>query len=277
MRNELVVGDGRVHLDTELMGESLIVKSVVAGTATTREVAMVPTCAVIGLGGRLIDRGAAAVLPLCDEIVAARAAHPMLVAVGGGARMRHVYHVALDLGIPTGGLALLASACEEQNAVMLQALLSPHNAVFLKRDHFTDLPQYLHNGLIPITLSMPPYRMWEPPAKAGRVPANGADLGVFMTAEALGARACVLVKDVDGLYEADPAHDPDAKFIADITADELIARDLPSLVVERAMVDVLRHARFVKEVQIVNGLVPGRLTAALEGKHVGTVIRQGAR
>jgi molybdenum storage protein len=29
-------------------------------------------------------------------------------------------------------------------------------------------------------------------------------------------------------------------------------------------------------VQIVNGLVPGRLTAALRGEHVGTMIRTGA-
>ena len=28
--------------------------------------------------------------------------------------------------------------------------------------------------------------------------------------------------------------------------------------------------------QVVNGLVPGRLTAALRGEHVGTIIRTGA-
>jgi molybdenum storage protein len=30
-------------------------------------------------------------------------------------------------------------------------------------------------------------------------------------------------------------------------------------------------------VQVVNGLVPGRLTSALRGEHVGTIIRTGAR
>jgi molybdenum storage protein len=29
-------------------------------------------------------------------------------------------------------------------------------------------------------------------------------------------------------------------------------------------------------VQVVNGLVPGRLTAALRGEHVGTIIKTGA-
>jgi molybdenum storage protein len=35
-------------------------------------------------------------------------------------------------------------------------------------------------------------------------------------------------------------------------------------------------ARHIARVQLVNGLVPGRLTAALRGEHVGTVIRTGA-
>jgi len=36
---------------------------------------------------------------------------------------------------------------------------------------------------------------------------------------------------------------------------------------------VMATARHIKRVQIVNGLVPGRLTAALRGEHVGTIIR----
>jgi molybdenum storage protein len=36
-------------------------------------------------------------------------------------------------------------------------------------------------------------------------------------------------------------------------------------------------ARHIERVQIVNGLVPGRLTVALRGEHVGTMIRTGAR
>ncbi len=36
-------------------------------------------------------------------------------------------------------------------------------------------------------------------------------------------------------------------------------------------------ARHIERVQLVNGLVPGRLTAALRGEHVGTIIRTGVR
>ena len=37
----------------------------------------------------------------------------------------------------------------------------------------------------------------------------------------------------------------------------------------------MANARHLERVQIVNGLVPGRLTAALRGEHVGTIIKTG--
>ena len=46
---------------------------------------------------------------------------------------------------------------------------------------------------------------------------------------------------------------------------------------DRALVEVMATARHLERVQVVNGLVPGRLTAALRGAHVGTIIRTGAR
>ncbi len=42
---------------------------------------------------------------------------------------------------------------------------------------------------------------------------------------------------------------------------------------DRVVLDLLARARLVKEVQIVNGLVPGNLTRALAGEPVGTLIR----
>ena len=36
-------------------------------------------------------------------------------------------------------------------------------------------------------------------------------------------------------------------------------------------------ARHLEHVQVVNGLAPGRITAALRGEHVGTIIHTGAR
>ncbi|PYQ54193.1 MAG: uridine kinase [Acidobacteria bacterium] len=235
---------------------------------------MVPYATVVGLGGRsVLDRGRAAVFPLVDEIVANKR-HKMIVAVSGGARMRHVYQIALDLGIPTGGLAMLAGGSEEQYAVMLQALLARHGGAAMPRDHFGDLPLWLQSGIIPIVISMPPYHYWEPPSARGRLPHNGSDLGVYMTAEALGVKAMIFVKDRDGLYTDDPETNPQAELIPRIGARCLLARELPSLIIDRAVVETLRNARFIKRVQIINGLRPGNLTRALEGEPVGTIIEK---
>ena len=38
------------------------------------------------------------------------------------------------------------------------------------------------------------------------------------------------------------------------------------------MLDLMKNARHVREIQFVNGLKPGQLTAALNGEPVGTII-----
>ncbi len=279
MSGEFVVGDGRTHLDNSLMGTSLIRQDTLDDSVARHpEVAMCPTVKVLAIGGRsIMDRGRGAVLPLVAELVAARAHHELLVGASGGARLRHVFHIALDLGLPTGALAQLAGPSEEQNVAMLQQLMGRHRSVMLTRDHFADLPMYLQNGQIPLTISVPPYHYWEPPpADGGRLPDNGSDLGMFLSAEALGAARCIFIKDVDGLYTDDPALNPDATFIPRIGAQALIDLDLPSLVLDRALIPALLNARFIKEVQVVNGLVPGNVTRALNGEHVGTLITQEA-
>ena len=42
--------------------------------------------------------------------------------------------------------------------------------------------------------------------------------------------------------------------------------------VERAVLELMRHARHVRQIQFINGLKPGQLTAALDGEPVGTII-----
>jgi molybdenum storage protein len=51
------------------------------------------------------------------------------------------------------------------------------------------------------------------------------------------------------------------------------AQGLHDSILEFAMLDLLKEARHVREVQVVNGLVPGNLTRALRDEHVGTIIR----
>jgi molybdenum storage protein len=84
----------------------------------------------------------------------------------------------------------------------------------------------------------------------------------------------IYVKDEDGLFSADPKKDRSAVHIPRIGLQELLDRDLDDLVVERAVLELMENARHVREIQFVNGLKPGQLTAALDGEAVGTVIHR---
>jgi molybdenum storage protein len=264
---------GRLHIDTPLMAESLMDRSLLDSTETESVFRLMPDLSVIKLGGQsIIDRGAQVVLPLIDEIVAARPQHPLLVMTGGGTRSRHAYAIALDLGMPTGVLAKLGSSISEQNALMISLLLAPHGGIKIGQDDMVKLPAYLALGSIPVMHAMPPYSLWEEPPEHGRIPPHRTDSGTFLTAEVLGAKRCILVKDEKGLYTADPKKDPQAKFIPEIEVHDLLALDLVDLAVERAMLHELAQARSVREILIVNGREPGNLTRALEGENPGTRI-----
>ncbi len=120
---------------------------------------------------------------------------------------------------------------------------------------------------------MPPFGYWEKREQRGsRIPPHRTDAGVFLSAEFLGARRAIFIKDENGLYTDDPKKNPAAEHIPRITAKELTARDLPDVVVERVVVEYLPRARWCKELQIVNGLVRGQVLAALRGEDVGTII-----
>jgi molybdenum storage protein len=264
---------GRLHIQTPLMAESLMDKTLLEGTDTESVFRALPDLEVVKLGGQsIIDRGRRVVLPLLGEIVAARADHQLLVMTGGGTRSRHAYAIALDLGMPTGVLAKLGSSISEQNALMLSILLAPHGGIKIGHDDLVKLPAYMALGSIPVMHAMPPYGLWEEPAARGRIPPHRTDSGAFLTAEVLGARRCILVKDEQGLFTADPKKDSQAEFIPEIEVNELLAMDLADLAVERAMLRAFARARSVREVFIANGREPGNLTRTLEGENPGTRI-----
>jgi molybdenum storage protein len=271
--SKLVADDGRTHIQSQLMRESLVDRKVIARTDSEGEFEIMPNVVLIGIGGQSIfDRGKGALLPLVAEISALKGKHKMMIGVGGGTRVRHTVSIALDLGVPTGGVAQLVGAMEEANAVFLNALLAKHRSIVMQREHFWELPLYIENGMLPIVISIPPYHFWEPPPEDGPLPAHGSDFGLFILAEVLGMSRVIFVKDEDGLYTKDPKKHADAKLIKRTTLDALLA-DMPEeLILDRQLFKTWKAARHVKRVQIVNGLVRGELTRALAGEDAGTVI-----
>ena len=276
--SKLVTGDGRTHIASSLMRESLVDKKVIARTHSEHEFAILPDTVLVGIGGQSIfDRGRNAILPLVEELATLRAKYKMVIGVGGGTRVRHTVSIALDLGLPTGGVAQLVGAMEEANAVFLNALMAKHGSIVMQREHFWELPLYLENGMLPIVISIPPYHFWEPPPeKGGCLPVHGSDFGLFIHAEVLGMPHIIFVKDEDGLYDKDPKKHEDAKLIRRTTLDALLA-DMPEeLILDHQLFTAWKTARHVKRVQIVNGLKRGQLSRALAGEDVGTVIERTA-
>lgn len=266
---------GRLHIESPLMGESLMRQGLLADTdlPAGQVYRPLPALNVVKIGGQsIIDRGREALLPLLDQVVAARAAHQIVLVTGGGTRSRHAYAIALDLGMPSGVLAKLGASISEQNALMVALLLAPHGGLKIGHDDVPKLAVYLALNTIPVMHGMPPYSLWEEPPAVGRIPPHRTDVGAFLTAEVVGARRCILVKDERGLFTDDPKRNPDAEFIPEISAEELIVRDLPDLPVERSLLSALSRARSVQEVFLVNGRERGALRAALQGENPGTRI-----
>lgn len=272
--SKLVTGDGRTHIKSPLMRESLQDRSVVRGTDSEEDYKILPDVTFVSIGGQSIfDRGRDAIVPLVEEIAALHERKAkMILAVGGGTRVRHTASVALDLGLPTGGVAQLVGAMEELNAVLLNALLAKHGSIVMPRDHFWELPLYLDSGMIPIVISVPPYHLWEPPPEEGHLPAHGSDFGIFQQADVLGMKRVIYVKDEPGLFDRDPKIHENAQPITKATLEQILENPPETTIVDRALFDAWRNARNVERVQIVNGLERGALTRAYDGEDVGTVI-----
>lgn len=261
------------HVPSRLMRESLVDKDLIAATQSP-VVRILPNINVIQIGGKIMDRGPEALLPLLDEIVENQMQHTQVIAVGAGVRSRHLFAVGIDLGLPTGVLATLSAKDAAQNAYMVSCLLAKHGFVYLEAPFIVQLlPAVLAAARGAVFNGVPPYDLWEHPPEIGRIPPHRTDSGAYLVAEVFGARRMIFVKDVDGLYTCDPAdHEGKAEFIPDISLSDLLARKLQTVPLDPIVLDLMQNAKLAKEIQIINGLVPGTLTRALAGEPVGTII-----
>ena len=268
-------------LDNELLSE--LGRNLVDGSLTDRDLlettdglptqAILPDAHVVKVGGQsLIDRGRKAVFPVIDEIVENLARHQMIIGTGAGTRARHAYSLALDLGLPTGVMGVLGTFVSMQNARMLHYLLARHGIPFIEPVQFPQLPHYLAERGAVVFFGMPPYTFWQQNPTVGRIPPHRTDTGSYLVSEVFGARSMIYVKDEAGLYTADPKKDRGAKHIAKISVSELEELDLKDLVVERAVLDLMKNAQNRRSIRVINGLEAGELTRALEGEAVGSLI-----
>lgn len=264
----------RLELKSRLQGETLVRKGMLKARKLHDQIRIAPDINIIKIGGHgVIDYGREVMHPLCAEIGALSRNHKMLIVAGGGGRVRHIMDIGIDLGMPTGVLAELAAKISEQNAIMVSILLSEYAGTRIHTGDLLELPMLLKLGILPVTHGTPPYGLYEYPAGKEMIPPHRTDTGAFLIAEVLGAKSCIIGKNVDGLYTEDPIKNPDAELIRDITAEELIRMDLPDMVIEPKVIELLQDAVNIREVRITNCHKRGNIEKAINGKNAGTIIR----
>ncbi|MDO5845068.1 MAG: uridylate kinase [Methanocorpusculum sp.] len=265
----------RKNIHSGLKGETLSRSGLLSSQDRIVPMKIAPELNVVKIGGHgVIDYGAQAILPLVSEIKELCRTHQMLIMTGGGVRVRHIMDIGIDLGMPTGVLAELASKVSEQNAIMMSVLLSETGGEYISNTDLLDVLNLQKLGILPITAGTPPYGIFEIPPETGIIPQYRTDSGAVIAAEMLGAKSCILVKNCTGLFDKNPSLFEDAELIEEITARELIDMNMDDMVLEYKAVEVLSHCRNLKEIKILNGHNKGELTKVMNGGKPGTIIRR---
>ena len=229
------------HVASPLARQTLLDDGLTRPVAGGRPIRILPWLQVVKIGGRsIMDRGPEAILPVVDELHKVLPEHRMLILTGAGIRARLLYGVSY-IEHPT---------IANQLAIHLTTARAVVGSAF------------------------PPYHHHEFPTS--RIPPHRADTGAFLIADALGAARFTIVEDVDGVYTADPKGGEPAQLLRETSFADL-AKLTGTLPFDRTLLEVMATARHIERVQVVNGLVPGRVTAALRGQHVGSIIHTGAR
>lgn len=265
--------DNRPHMQSLLARESLLDKQVMASTETP-VVSMLPDVHVVKIGGRsILEAGRDTVTPVIGVLRELLEDEKLILGVGCGARSRHIFSVGLDLGLPTGVLAELSTADALGNAHILGTLLAPQGVVAIPPEMFGHLlPLFIRSAPGVIFNGVPPYSLWEHPSEVGSIPKHRTDAGCLMLAECFGCRSMTLVKDVAGLYTADPKTDPQARLIGEISVAALRELALPTLPFDEVVLDALETARQMRELRLVDGRDPENIRRAVRGEAVGTRI-----
>ena len=51
-------------------------------------------------------------------------------------------------------------------------------------------------------------------------------------------------------------------------------KDQDDLVIERPCLEIIQNSEVIDYVQVINGMIPGNISKALAGEHVGTIIHK---
>jgi uridylate kinase len=223
--------------------------------------------ALIGGGGEPVSGDAAA--RLAGEIIgAARSGAEIGVVIGGGNVLRGATvassgadRVALDLAGMAATLVNSIVLCEAlesqgQKAVVMSAV--PCGRMAPAYDHRT-ADAHMSQGTVLVFA-----------AGTGN-PFFSTDTAAVLRAAELGADALLKATQADGVYDSDPATNPEATRLDNVTYQEMLERRL--MVMDMTAVSLAREQKLPLVVFAL--ATPGNIARAVAGEPVGTTVEGG--
>lgn len=217
--------------------------------------------AVIKIGGSLAKGKS---LPrLCAALGEMAPAHHILLVPGGGTFADAVRECAGRLPLSGHAAHWMAVAAMDQYGLLLADLIPDSRAVYT----LDEAEQTASKGFAPVLLPLALMRERDPLPHSWDVTSDSIAAWV---AQQVKASVLALVKDVDGLFNADPAENPMAELLPLVAVDDLndcrgVDKYLPTLL-----------GRMDQETWVLSGLQPERLARLLQsGGTRGTRIVKG--
>jgi len=218
---------------------------------------------VLKVGGSLGERGG--LEPLCRTVGRLGRRWPLVVVPGGGAFAETVRQHAARLPLREGTAHWMAILAVDQYGYLLSDLIPGAVPVFTLRD----ARRLAGAGPTPVLLPGRLLRQVDPLPHTWQVTSDSIAAWLALR---LNAARLVFLKDVDGLFDGDPASE--ASLIEEMTTVELVERGQAGRLggVDTYLPGLLMQARF--ETWVINGRYPERLVELFEtGRTWGTCIR----
>jgi uridylate kinase len=221
---------------------------------------------VVKVGGSAIAQGidARRYKEYADVIKTLARDHTVLIVIGGGTPARDYINASKALGANNSILDYVGIGVSRLNARLLISALG---------DLAYPQPPYDYEeaGLAMYTGKVV--------VMGGVVPGQTTDAVAAILAEYVHADLLIRTTSVDGVYTADPKYDPKAKKIDRMTPEELVhmVTKIEMTAGANNIFDPL-GAQIVKRSKIplvvVSGADPSNLLKAIDGQHIGTLIKE---